>query len=464
MNQEDNNNLNPDNDTLSDNSLTDENNLQTISNEKIDNDSTINDDFIDDVFKNNYIDLYKLEGLDVKDQSRVFTLVLTDIYKSYDDVDYSSIRKSSLKCLKLSCDPDDNELRLPYKLIVTKDKNRMYFKFEDNTKKNLWLLFIILGIFILTSLGSTYIALRYLSIAHLNLDIDGDGIADLNIDLNMDDKEEINITSNSKTPEVNIDYKGNRKAIFNIDTNGDGKADSNLVNQDTNNDGICDLNCDTNGDGWPDTNIDLDGDGIADMYIDVDGDGNADLNFDTNNDGVCDLHCDTNNDNVCDKNCVKNLEVIEDNTGSSTAIGNNQSNIESAKFIIDFVDSKQITIDGLFPEDQNDDVLKYAYKNIVINNKSSTYVRYKIELVVTEYTFDFEKGNFLYSVTSTNNGFSTGYIKVPNQTTIIADEIAIAPGSTQKYTITFKLRGTNSNQNYDQGKSFSGYFQVYTLE
>ena len=84
--------------------------------------SDIDYNFIEDVYKSNYVDLYKLEGLDVKDQSKVFSLVLTDIYKNYNDIDFSSIRKSALKCLKLSCDPDDNELRLPYKLIVTKNK------------------------------------------------------------------------------------------------------------------------------------------------------------------------------------------------------------------------------------------------------------------------------------------------------------------------------------------------------
>ncbi len=103
--------------------------------------SDIDYNFIEDVYKSNYVDLYKLEGLDVKDQSKVFSLVLTDIYKNYNDIDFSSIRKSALKCLKLSCDPSDNELRLPYKLIVTKNKNRMYFKFESQKKKNLLMIF-----------------------------------------------------------------------------------------------------------------------------------------------------------------------------------------------------------------------------------------------------------------------------------------------------------------------------------
>lgn len=424
--------------------------------------STIDDNFIEDVFKSNYIDLYKLEGLDVKDQSRVFSLVLTDIYKDYNDVDYSSIRKSALKCLKLSCDPDDNLLRLPYKLMVNKDGNRMYFKFEDDTKKNAWLLIIILGLFIFAALASTYVALRYLSIADLNIDIDGDGIADLNIDLSGNEKAEINISNDRKTPSVNVDYKGNRKATFNIDTDNSGTATGNLIDQ-KNDEGVCTLNCDVNGDGWPDINIDIDGDGKADLYLDTDGDGKADLNFDTNGDGTCDLHCDTDDDGICDEYCVKNVEVIENNTGSSAAVGNSGTDVETAQFIVDFVDSKLIVIDNLFPEDQSsNEVLKSATKKIIITNKSTTYTRYKVEMVVTKYTFTSD--NFQYKIVGTNGGFNQDFITVPKETSIIFDQIAIAPGTTQSYTFTFKLKGINANQNFDQGKSFDGYFQVYLVD
>ncbi len=458
---------NEENNNISEEIVSDNQNSATTEQPEIKKENTadsyiIDDSFLDDVYKSNTVDLYKLEGLDVKDQSRVFALVLTDLYKDYDDIDYSIIRKLAIKCLKLSCDPDDNNLRLPYKLVVTKDGNKMNFSFETNKKGSLILIIILLGLFTFIALGSTYVTLRYLSIAHLNLDIDNDGIADLNIDTDKDDKENINISNDGKKPYVNIDYKGNQKAVFNVDTTGDGKADFNLINQDLDNDGVCDLNCDVNGDGWPDTNIDLNGDGKANMYIDNDNDGNADLNFDTNNNGVCNLHCDTDGDGVCDLNCVKNIAVIENNTGSSTAIGNNQADIATAEFIIDFIDSKQIVIDNLFPEDQTGNVTKYATKKITITNRSSEYVRYKIEMVVTNYTFTSD--NFLYKIESTGEGYSQDYTMVPRNTSFIADTVVIGPTSTQEYTFTFKVKGLNENQNFDQGKSFSGYFQVYSVD
>ena len=104
--------------------------------EEVNESSVVDDFFMEDIYKNNYIDLYKLEGLDIKDQSKIFTLLLTNIYKDYSDIDYGNIRKYSLKCLKLSCDPEENELKLPYKLLVTKDTNRMYFMKFYNTVIN----------------------------------------------------------------------------------------------------------------------------------------------------------------------------------------------------------------------------------------------------------------------------------------------------------------------------------------
>lgn len=430
--------------------------IEEVNQEK--SESLVDDLFMEDIYKDNYIDLYKLEGLEVRDQSKIFSLLLTNIYKDYDDIDYGNIRKYALKCLKLSCDPEENELKLPYKLLVTKENNRMYFKFEKD--KTLLLFLIILGLFIAFAIAATYFGLRYLSIEHLNIDINNDGIADLNIDMSGNEKAEINISEDRKKPYMNIDYKGNRKAVFNIDSDNTGKPTKNLINQDTNNDGICDLNCDTNKDGWPETNIDLDGDGKADLFIDTDNDRKPDLNFDTNGDGTCDLHCDTNGDNLCDENCVSNVEVIENVTGNSTIVGNNNANIETAQFIVDFVDSKEIIIKELFPEDQPSDlVTKFVTKRISIENKSALYVRYRIELVVDSNTFT--SNNFVYDIKATNGGYETDFTIAPKVTSNIADKVVIAPRTKQTYDITFKLKGLNTSQNFDQGKTFAGYFQVY---
>src|SRR5574344_344186 len=88
---------------------------------------TIDEKFIDNIFKDNILDLYKLESIDVKDQSKVFSIVLTSLYATQDEIDFDIIRKSALKCLKLSCDPEDNEVHLPNRLIVKKDNHKMVF-------------------------------------------------------------------------------------------------------------------------------------------------------------------------------------------------------------------------------------------------------------------------------------------------------------------------------------------------
>ena len=90
------------------------------------------------------------------------------------------------------------------------------------------------------------------------------------------------------------------------------------------------------------------------------------------------------------------------------------------------------------------------------------YVRYKIQLVVTKNTFTSD--NFLYNITATNGAPNKDYSIVPRETTFIADQIAIAPGATQSYEFTFKLKGINADQNFDQGKTFAGYFQVYLID
>lgn len=429
--------------------------------EEVNESSVVDDFFMEDIYKNNYIDLYKLEGLDIKDQSKIFTLLLTNIYKDYSDIDYGNIRKYSLKCLKLSCDPEENELKLPYKLLVTKDTNRMYFKFEKD--KTMLLFFIVLGLFIAIAIAATYFGLRYLSLEHLNIDINGDGIADINIDVSGNEKAEINISEDRKTPIRNIDYRGNRKPTFNVDDTGSGKATKNLMNQDTDGDGKCDLNCDTTGDGWPDLNIDIDGDGKCDLYCDTDGDGKPNLNFDTDGDGKCDLHCDTDGDNICDVNCVSNVKAVEDITGNSSVVGNSATDVTTAQFVVDFIDSKEIRAENLFPDDQDDkDVTKHVTKTFTIDNKSPINVVYRIELVVNKNTFTSE--NFVYNMKSTNNGLTKDFEMVPKKTADIADRVLITPNSKQTYTLTFKLKGIGKKQNFDQGKSFQGYLQVYVYE
>lgn len=406
--------------------------------------------------------LEELEKLSVEKQEKYFEDIFDKIYSGEE---IESLRKYALRCIKLTCDPRDNKIHLPYGVMVKKKENKLIIKVYKNRPWFLLLLFITL--MFLAILGASYSAVNYSIIRNLNKDIDKDGIPELNLDLNSDRRAEINIDTNwDNKPNLNIDYKGNRKAIFNVDRNRNGRADFNLMNQDTNNDGVCDINCDLNDDGWPDLNLDLDGDGRVDMDIDTDNDRKADLNFDMNLDMECDIHCDTNYDLKCDKWCltksdIENMDPI--NSGSSTNIGNNELTIQSGELVLEYEDTNRVFIDNIYPDDQKfhelDIIPEIPTKKFKVTNKSSLYIIYNLRWVVT--LNNYESDNFKYKITSTNNGVNFDYKTAPKLTSPLATEVLIPPGVTQEYEVDFKLQGVGGEQNYDQGKTFSGYIELY---
>lgn len=408
------------------------------------------------------IHLEDLEKVSVEKQAKKFEDIFKKIY-SGEEVD--SLNKYALRCIKLTCDPKNNRIHLPYGVIVQKKDNKLIIKVQKNKPWFLFLLFITL--MFLAILGSSYSAVNYSIIKNLNKDIDKDGIPELNLDLNFDKRADINIDTNwDDKPNLNIDYKGNRISVFNIDRNKDGEPDFNLINQDTNNDGKCDINCDLNNDGWPDINLDLNNNGKPDMDIDTDNDRKANLNFDLNLDMKCDLHCDLNNDLKCDKWCLSNsdLENMDHvNSGSSSNIGSNELTVQAGELILEYDDTNKVFIDNLYPDDQKfhelDIIPEHPIKKFRVTNKSSLYIVYNLRWVVT-YN-DYESENFKYKITSTNNGFNFDYKTAPKLTSPIATEILIPPGVTQEYEVEFKLQGTGEKQNYDQGKKFSGYIEMY---
>lgn len=408
--------------------------------------------------KSKTINLEEFEKLSVEEQAKYFE----DIFKKiYNGIEVESLRKYSLRCIKLTCDPKDNKVHLPYGVLVEKKKDKVIIEVKDNKPL---LLILILGLLLLFALlGASYISINNFIIKDLNKDIDGDGIPDINLDLNEDKIPEINIDTNrNDVPDVNVDFKGNRKPIFNIDTDGDMVPDFNLLNQDTNNDGVCDLNCDLNDDGWPDINYDLDGDGNVDLEEDINEDMLPDLNFDMNNDGVCDLHCDTNNDKICDKYCIplEEVENIDPTTnGSSSVVGNDKVNIKADELVLEYEDGDTIYITGLYPDDQPGYQNNNPKKTFKVINKSGLYVMYNLRWVVEEN--DYESDNFKYKITSTLNGANFDFKTAPKSTSLLASNIIIPPYTTQDYTVEFKLQGVGGNQNYDQGKTFAGYIEIY---
>lgn len=404
------------------------------------------------------IGLEDLNKLSVEEQGKFFEDIFDKIYSGEE---IESLRKYSLRCIKLTCDPKDNKIHLPYGVVVEKKGTNLIIKVSRT--KSIFLIILLVTILLLAILASSYSAVNYMLIKNLNKDIDGDGIADLNLDLNNDKLAEVNIDiNNDNKPEVNIDYMANRKPVFNIDTTGNGIANYNLINQDLNGDGLCDLNCDLNEDGWPDLNLDLDGDGIADIAIDSDNDRKANLNFDMNGDMVCDLHCDTDNNLICDKYCLtsEDLEnVIPVNNGTSMTVGNSKREIKAGELVLEYEDDNTVYVTDVYPDDQPYFTQEIAPKIFRVYNRSSLYVSYNLKWIVT--LNDYESENFKYKVTSTLNGANLDWTTAPFEDSPLATEIIIAPYTTQEYQVDFKLQGVGGNQDYDQGKTFSGHIEIY---
>jgi len=206
----------------------------------------------------------------------------------------------------------------------------------------------------------------------------------------------------------------------------------------------------------------LDGDGVAEIEKDTDSDRRPDLNFDMDGDGKCDLHCDTTGDDKCDKFCLTWEEVnnvVPINSGTSMNIANNKQTIEAGDLILEYDDSNMVTIHDIYPDDQPYFEQDIPVKKFRVMNKSSLYIMYNLRWVVT--LNDYESDNFKYRIMSTLNGATFDWKTAPKETSPLATEIIIPPFSTHDYTVEFKLQGVGGKQDYDQGKTFAGFVEVY---
>ena len=100
----------------------------------------------------------------------------------------------------------------------------------------------------------------------------------------------------------------------------------------------------------------------------------------------------------------------------------------------------------------------YPKKVFYIENLSSVAIKYSLKIQVNTNTFI--TSNLKYKLDGTNGGLNTQYQTVPKGTSYIAQDVIIAPRVTHKYTMTFKLQGTGTAQNEDQGKTFQGKIDV----
>ena len=401
------------------------------------------------------INLKEFLLLDSKKQDAKIKETLDLMYEGKIEV----TKKHIDKVLNICFDTKDNETYLPASLRVEKIGSKLIFTFKKGNNMALFILFALC--FLLIGGFATYMGVHYLARLELNQDLDGDGVADLNIDLDDDGICDINCdTDKDGKPDQNIDYRGNRKPIFNVLLE-DGTI-FNPSNQDTDGDGTCDINCDTNDDGWPDLNIDIDGDGVVDFDRDIDGDGIKDLDLDLDGDGVCDINCDNDKDNVCDTNCT-NVD-INGNGGGTSQEGDGGMDFTTASLIVIFDSTDGVVADNIYPDDQEGEGVNTTIPSIGFTAQNTTdhTLYYNISWSVIENTFT--STNFWYRVSSNNNGFNQDWTTAPTSDYVFAENIAVAPNTTQEYVVEFTLHGIGEPQNYDQGKIFNGRVYVDLIE
>lgn len=405
--------------------------------------------------KREEINLKEFMLLDSKKQDAKIKETIDLMYEGKVEV----TKKHIDKVLNIAFDTRDNETYLPASLRVEKIGSKLIFSFKKTNNLALFILFALAFLFV--GGFATYMGVQYLARLELNQDLDGDGVADLNIDLDDDGICDINCdTDKDGLPDRNIDYRSNRKPIFNILLE-DGLI-FNPINQDTNGDGVCDINCDTNSDGWPDLNIDIDGDGIVDFDRDIDGDGIKDLDLDLDGDGICDINCDTDKDNVCDTNCTN--ANINGNGGGTSQEGNGGMDFTTANLIVVFDSTDDVVAENIYPDDQTGQGLNTTIPSIgfTVQNTTNQTLYYNLSWTVNENTFTSD--NFWYRVTSDNAGFTQDWTTAPTSDYTFATRVAVAPNTTQTYSVDFTLHGTGEPQNYDQGKIFNGQIHVDLIE
>ena len=392
--------------------------------------------------------------LDAKTQSEKIKESLEKMYDGKVNVNRNHIEK----VLNIAFEPKDTEIYLPNNLRVSKENDKLIFSFKKK-KNGLLILLFLLG-FLFIGGFATYTGIVLYHKSMLNIDIDGDGVADINVDMNKDGICDFNCDINGdRKPDLNIDYQSNRRSMFNIKMD-DGSI-KNPSNQDIDKDGKCDINCDTNNDGWPDLNIDYDGDGIVDFDRDINNDGIKDLDLDTDGDGVCDLNCDDEpKDNICDRKCT-DIEFSGNGGGSTSQSGDGSINAKTASLVVIFDKTDEVIVDMIYPDDQEgEEGINTKVPDMTWSVKNTTNKTLYYDIKWLDVYNDYESDNFWFKVESSNNGYNQSWKTVPKSDGIMATKVAILPGHTQTYRISWTLHGTGGDQNYDQNKIFRGKVQV----
>ena len=131
--------------------------------------------------------------------------------------------------------------------------------------------------------------------------------------------------------------------------------------------------------------------------------------------------------------------------------------LSTSDISIKFTDNEAINKTGLTPGEE-------IIKTFSIKNNSEGEVEYKInwEYLINNFT---ERENLVYSLSSTNSGGTLSERQLPDseEHINIVDNITIASGDTQTYTMKIRYIDNGQNQDIDKNKSLIGKIEVMDI-
>ena len=126
--------------------------------------------------------------------------------------------------------------------------------------------------------------------------------------------------------------------------------------------------------------------------------------------------------------------------------------VETGTLQLTYTDGPEINIQNMKPGNT-------INKTITVKNTGSLEAKYNI--IWQELTNEITNDEMLMEGTCTSsNGTCESIVSTPISSKTIKKDISIASGVTHTYNLTITFKDTNSSQNYNQGKKFSGVLGV----
>ena len=144
--------------------------------------------------------------------------------------------------------------------------------------------------------------------------------------------------------------------------------------------------------------------------------------------------------------------VIQGNENAKTIT------LQAGKLEITYVDGPELNKTDIIPGD-------VMTKTFSIENTGDRAATYKIAWKTLENNF-INRSDLIYSVTSTNGGGTLSQTQLPDSENhiLMMDNIVIAQGVTQSYTLTIQYLSTQYNQSSDKGRTLTGTIEVLDVE